>query len=93
MSKSSNKKKIKQLKIWLSQEIYFGKGKNNPKSKNYVSRFNDKQLIGRKNDRKNDKTSDPEGFAKRIQEYVDANEEKSRYRRKGKSVGNYIGLH
>ena len=27
MSKSSNKRKVKQLQIWLTQELRFGKGK------------------------------------------------------------------
>ena len=93
MSKSSNKQKIKQLKIWLSQEIYFGKGKNNPKSTNYVSHKNDKQPQRKANDGKNDETTIRKGNAERIQKYIDANEEKSRYRRKGKSVRNFIGLH
>jgi len=93
MSKSSNKQKVKQLKIWLSQEINFGRGKNNPKSTNYVSRKNDKQSQRRANDRKDDETAIRNSKAERIQKYIDANEEKSRYRRKGKSVRNFIGLH
>ena len=85
MSKSSNKQRLKQLKIWLSQEIHFGKGKNNPKSENYVSHKNDKQPLRKGNYGKNDQNPIRESYAKRIQKFIDENEKRSRYCRKSKS--------
>lgn len=35
MSKSSNKRKLKVLKIWLVNVVHFGKGKHNPKNKKH----------------------------------------------------------
>ena len=85
MSRSSNKQKIKTLKIWLDQELKFGKGKNNPKSKNYVSRKNDKQPIGKNNDGKNDESTDRIGIPKSFQKSFSTAEKEGRYRRKFKS--------
>lgn len=93
MSKCSNKKRLKQLQSWLSNEIYYGKGKNNPKSKNYVSRKNDKQLNRKTHIRKDDENTVREDNAKRLQEFVNANEKEGRYYRKGKSFRNSISLH
>ena len=85
MSKSSSKQKIKQLKIWLDQELKFGKGKNNRKSINYVSRKNDKQPVGKNNDGKNNEQTNRISIPESFQKSFSSAEKEGRYRRKFKS--------
>lgn len=52
MSKSSNKKRIKQLANWLSNELRSGRGKNKLKvfkQKSYVQSKNDQQRRHKRN--------------------------------------------